>query len=190
MMAQRFRCAPSPHWGEGRGEGFEAYRRVQNPSPRPSPYGEGDPPSLPTDHRIKHALPPALCRRPVMLYVGRNNRTSGRKACGFIAGSARLRRSRSSFSASMPVDATAQDLQQAGAHHRAVCARRNLRHPGAADRPQAAGRHRPAGRGREQDRRRRQYRRRHRGQGRQGRPHAAADRHQHAGDLAQPASPA
>ena len=39
---QRTRCTPSPHWGEGWGEGVRTYRETYFPSPHPSPqWGEG-----------------------------------------------------------------------------------------------------------------------------------------------------
>src|SRR6266508_3280257 len=43
----RTRCAPSPPWGEGAGEGVTELSIDLNPSPHPSPYGRGSRPSLP-----------------------------------------------------------------------------------------------------------------------------------------------
>ena len=45
MDVQRTRCAPSPHWGEGWGEGVRIYRETKTPHPTPLPPGEGAEPS-------------------------------------------------------------------------------------------------------------------------------------------------
>src|SRR5215211_2687872 len=53
MLAQRSRCAPSPRWGEGWGEGATGpSRETLTPHPTPLPMGEG------ADR---------VCRRPELL---------------------------------------------------------------------------------------------------------------------------